>query len=223
MIIRLNKYIAQSGLTSRRKADDLIVQGKVEVNGNIVSELGRTIDAQLDEVSVNGTKIKGDNERLYYVLNKPRGYICSDKKYQGEMIAKDLIPEQNIYSVGRLDKDSTGLIIFTNDGTLKQRVSQPSFECEKEYMVKLNRPITKEELAQLRNGVEIEVEEIKNEKVHRELFFAKPLSVQIITNLPYRAVILMTIREGKKRQIRLMMERIGFPHIQLKRIRIGKI
>lgn len=217
--MRLNKFIALSGITSRRKADDLIQRGKVSVNGNVCSELGVRIEPEQDEITVNGITLGKLAKRQYYVLNKPKGYICARKSQFGDKLVTELFPINTLSTVGRLDKHTTGLLIATDDGELVNKLTQPSSKCEKEYLIKVQGQISDEQIKKLREGVEIEVENRENTYTH----FAKPKKLEVIKRIPQRSVLLMTIEEGKKRQIRLMMKAIGFPRIDLKRTRIGTL
>ncbi len=219
--IRLNKFIARSGYTSRRKADELISAGEVTVNGEVKNLLGIEINPEKDEVIVKGYKIDKIPDRIYIAMNKPKGYICANSSPHGDRLIKELLPKERLNTVGRLDKNTTGLLLLTNDGELSNKLAHPSNKCEKEYMVKVKREIPKDVIARLKKGVEIKVEKIQNGEKLTEAHFAKPLRVELIKNHTHRGVLLITLGEGKKRQVRLMMEAVGFPQIDLKRIRIG--
>ena len=147
--IRLNKFIAMSGLTSRRKADDLITQGKIKVNGMVIEKLGTMINSLSDEIAVNGVKIKSLPKKVYYLLNKPKGYICANTTQYGDKLVTMLLPKGRLSTVGRLDKNTEGMLIVTNDGDFLNKVAHPSKNCEKEYEVQINRIIGKEQLEKL--------------------------------------------------------------------------
>ena len=220
-MIRLNKFIAMSGITSRRKADELILAGKVSINGIVHTELGTRIDPNEDIISINGKELEGPKELVYYIINKPRDYICARRSQFGDKLITELLPKEvwNLSTVGRLDKNTTGLLIATNDGELINSLTQPSSKCEKEYMVKIQGELSDKKISELKKGVEIEVENCENTYTH----LAKPKVVKILKRRPERTVISMVLEEGKKRQIRLMMNAIGYKRIDLKRIRISNL
>ena len=198
-MIRINKYIAQSGLCSRRKAEELIKNGQVEVNGKKVTDLATTLDEKKDVVAVNGQKIAPIEEKVYYMFNKPKGVVISladdrDRKsvidFLGDM-------ERRIYPVGRLDYDSEGLLLLTNDGDMTYKLTHPKFEIPKTYIVKVEGEIKESELAVLRAGVVIDGERYGKCKA-KLVKFEQGLSK-----------IEMTIYEGKNREIRKMFDAIG--------------
>ena len=153
---RLQKVIADSGYTSRRKAEELIKQGKVEVNGNIITELGTKVSGT-DNIVVEGTLLKKNENKEYYMLNKPRGVISSVSDDKNRKTVVDLIQtETRIYPIGRLDWDTTGLILLTNDGELTNILSHPKNEIEKTYIAKIEGILTKEDIAKLKKGIEID-------------------------------------------------------------------
>ena len=221
--IRLNKFIAMSGFTSRRKADDLIKSGKVQINGEVITRMGVEIHPEKDHIEVNGIQIKNIPSRSYYILNKPKGYICANHSTHGEKLITDLLPNIRLSTVGRLDKHTTGLLIATNDGEFLNQLAHPSYKCEKEYLVKIKRKMPQQIIEKLQNGIEIEVEKIKNGEKSTQKHFAKPLKVEVMKNQNNLCVLTVTIGEGKKRQIRLMMQAIGYRFIDLKRIRVGTL
>lgn len=222
-LIRLNKFIARAGITSRRKADSLIQQGKVCVNGEVCTEMGIRINQAKDTITVNGITIEKLPELKYYALNKPKGYICATKSMFGDKLITELLPPIQLSTIGRLDKNTTGLIIATNDGELVNQIAHPTYTCEKEYMIKVRGEISDTQIEQLKKGVEIEVEKVHNGHRSKETHFAKPKDVTIAKRRPERSVVLITIHEGKKRQVRLMMKAIGYSYIELKRVRIKKL
>jgi len=142
-MIRLNKYIAQAGVCSRRKADELIKAGKVKVNGLAAQDLGLVIDENNAAVEIAGKKLETETQKIYLALNKPRGYITSSSGSQGKSVLDLIKIKQRIYPVGRLDKDSRGLLILTNDGDFAYRLTQAKFGHEKEYEVELDRALAK--------------------------------------------------------------------------------
>lgn len=204
---RLNKYIASSGLCSRRKADELIEQGVVAVNGKTVTELGYLVQPK-DKVFVN-KKLIHPVKHEYYRFYKPAGYIttCDDEK--GRKTIYDLLPEKlaGLKPVGRLDKDSTGLLILTNDGDLINALTHPSVKVPKVYMVTVNAQVTRAELKQMANGIEIEPNKVAYADIQVLEIDSKHTEMQI------------TLYQGMNRQIRKMFEHFGYEVKVLKRVR----
>lgn len=204
---RLNKYIASSGLCSRRKADELIEQGVVAVNGKTVTELGYLVQPK-DKVFVN-KKLIHPVKHEYYRFYKPAGYIttCDDEK--GRKTIYDLLPEKlaGLKPVGRLDKDSTGLLILTNDGDLINVLTHPSVKVPKVYMVTVNAQVTRAELEQMANGIEIEPNKVAYADIQVLEIDSKHTEMQI------------TLYQGMNRQIRKMFEHFGYEVKVLKRVR----
>ena len=208
--MRLNKFLSTAGVASRRKCDDLIAHGKISVNGKIAN-VGDSIDENKDIVVYNGNVIKISSEFVYYKLNKPKGYICSASDEKGRKTIYELLPQENrLFSVGRLDYNTEGLILVTNDGDFAKKLSHPSFEIEKEYIVTIEGKILESELAVLRNGVV--------EKSGEKLPKAKVKAIKFDGKITRLSVI---IHEGKNRQIRRMFEAIGKSIILLKRVCVG--
>lgn len=208
--MRINKYLAACGVASRRDCDFLIVEGKVKINGKI-AEVGADVKED-DLVTVNGNAV-GIKKNEYYLLNKPKGYICSVSDEKGRKTVIDLLPENagRIYPVGRLDYDSEGLIILTTDGKLAQRITHPSNEIPKTYLVKIEGTLTESALNPIRSGIEIDGYVTKKCKAHI-----------VETNKEYTKIH-VTITEGKNREIRKMFQAIGKEVILLKRIKIGEL
>ena len=209
MVIRLNKHLADLGIASRRKSDELIKRGLVKINGKTVTELGTKIDPTKAKVTVSNQVTQERKELTYLLLNKPIGYVTSNQKTQTEPnIVLDLIPDkQRLFPVGRLDKNTTGLLILTNDGVLAYRLTHPKFECEKEYEVTLSAPLTKERIRKIETGVKLEYQKTKSTSV-------KALSSQ-------KARIVLT--EGKNRQVRKVFGKVGCEVLTLKRVRVKKL
>ena len=208
--MRLNKFLAASGVASRRECDKLISDGKVTVNGKI-AELGADVGEE-DAVSVNGKLVKLKKNE-YYILNKPKGYICSVSDDKGRKTVLDLMPSGvgRIYPVGRLDYDSEGLLILTTDGELAQHLTHPSNEVPKTYLVKVEGTLTETALNPIRSGIEVDGYMTKKCKAHI-----------VETNKSYTKVHI-TITEGKNREIRKLFAAIGKEVTLLKRIKIGEI
>jgi 23S rRNA pseudouridine2605 synthase len=208
--MRINKYLAAAGVASRRECDKLISDGKVTVNG-VKATLGLEVK-EVDEVFVNGNKVVLKKNE-YYILNKPKGYICSVSDDKGRKTVMDLMPQNvgRIYPVGRLDYDSEGLLIMTTDGALAQKLTHPSNEVPKTYLVKIEGILTEVDLNPIRSGVEIDGYMTKKCKAHI-----------VETNKAYTKVH-VTLTEGKNREIRKMFASIGKEVTLLKRIKIGEL
>ena len=195
--MRINKFIANSGYCSRRNADLLLEQGKVFVNGKLAT---KGIDiSENDEVLVEGKKIKLEEAKKYYLLNKPIGYSSTAKAQFQEKIVLDLIDsKERIYPVGRLDKDSFGLLLLTNDGDLAFRLTHPSHNVEKEYIVKVDKTLKESDLKKLSSGIMLEGKITSN-------------------------IVKVFLKEGRNRQIRKMFKTLDYNVISLERIAFGKI
>jgi 23S rRNA pseudouridine2605 synthase/23S rRNA pseudouridine2604 synthase len=206
-LMRLQKFLSAAGVCSRRKAEDLIRAGRVRVNGKTVAELGTKIDPQADRVAVDGQAVRPPQRLIYIALNKPRGYVSSCR-HAGKKIVLDLVdvPER-VYPVGRLDKESSGLLLLTNDGRLHQKLSHPSFDHEKEYDVLVERPISDAALRRMAEGMPLQ-----NTRT-------RPAEVRRIDARRFRIVL----KEGRNRQIRRMVSRLGNEVVDLKRIRVAHI
>lgn len=208
---RLNKYIASSGLCSRRKADELIENGEVNVNGKIVRELGFLVNAK-DKVFVNKVLIKPKKPE-YYKFYKPAGYITTSDDEKGRKTIYDVIPKElkDLKPVGRLDKDSTGLLILTNDGDMINQLTHPSVKVTKVYTVSVEGKITQADLEQLYKGIEIE----KGKTAYAQ--------AQVIEFDKNGTMLQVILTQGLNRQIRKMFEYLGHPVISLKRIQHATI
>ncbi|MBU5466299.1 rRNA pseudouridine synthase [Virgibacillus sp. MSJ-26] len=208
---RLQKVISQSGITSRRKAEQLIVDGKVKVNNKVVTELGTKV-SKTDKVEVNGVEIEKEQLR-YYLLYKPRGVISSVKDDKHRKVVTDILADipERIFPIGRLDYNTSGVLLLTNDGEFANLLMHPRHEVEKVYLARIKGIPTKRELGKLLAGV----------KDNNEILKAK--HYQIITTDSKRGVmeLELTLNEGKNRHIRRMMNQIGYPVTKLKRIKYG--
>lgn len=210
--MRINRYIASAGICSRRKADELIKNGNVRMNGETVRDLATTVD-EGDVVEVNGRRIEASERKVYIVLNKPTGYITSMNDDRHRACVADLVGDipERIFPVGRLDYDTTGLLIMTNDGDLAYRISHPKNEVYKTYIAVVDGIISDRKLAMLRKGVDIEG------------FVTSPARVRIIKQQKNHAVVEIAIREGKNRQVRKMFAAVGSRVRELERTQIGDI
>ena len=209
--MRINKFLAECGVCSRRAADKLIEDGAVKINGKVCS-LGDEASVD-DSVTVNGKKVGTVKKYDYYIMNKPKGYITSVKDDKGRKTVMDLMPsgEKRLFPVGRLDYDTEGLLILTNDGELTYKLTHPKNEVPKTYLVKTEKAITDEELSKLRGGVYIDG--VKTKKCN----------VRVIENKKEYAKLHITITEGRNRQVRKMFEAVGHNVAFLKRIKIGEL
>ena len=219
-MIRINKYIASSGTYSRRGAEQLILDKKVTLNGKIVTDLGVQVDEKNDTVAINGKAINPINKKIYVMLHKPKGYITTLSDDKGRKTVMEFFPEflrKVVKPIGRLDRDSEGLLLFTNDGELAKILTHPSSKIKKYYQVTIEGTISKEELDILNKGVEIEVDG-QTEETH-------PIRVKVMhedTN-KNTTKLEVIIAEGKNREIRKMFESINKVIILLKRTQIGRL
>lgn len=212
--VRLQKYMAEQGVASRRKSEDLIRAGKVKVNGHI-AEIGMKINPRKDLVTVGKQKLTNVKNRkmVYIILNKPRGYVTTVSDELGRKTVMDLLPDFGcrIYPVGRLDKDSEGLLLLTNNGSFTNCMTHPSHEYAKVYRVTVRPAVNDEILFNLRNGIEIDGRK------------TAPCEVTVLTEEENRVVLEFILHEGRNRQIRKMCESQGLEVARLKRISIGPI
>lgn len=205
--MRLQKFLSRAGICSRRKGEEYIKAGWVKVNGKIVTELGIKVDPERDAVEVDSDAIRSDSVLTYIALNKPKGYVSSCDQ-QNEKIVLDLLDiSERVYPVGRLDKESTGLLLLTNDGHLHHRLSHPSFNHEKEYEVTVAKPLPEGALRKLAKGLPMMGTR------------TRPARVKRISARRFGIVL----QEGKNRQIRRMIRKVGNQVTHLKRIRIANI
>nr|WP_246481679.1 pseudouridine synthase [Natronogracilivirga saccharolytica] len=208
--IRLNKYIAHAGICSRRDADTYISEGKVRVNGAVCTELGKQISPD-DRVTVEGQKIEPE-PFVYIVMNKPRDTITTTSDEKGRRTVMDLVEDatgMRLYPVGRLDRNTTGIIILTNDGDLANRLMHPSYKVPKVYEVETNRELTDDELSMLRTGVELDDGPAKAFRVSRH-----PEYINVVT---------LRMHEGRNRMVRRMIESLGAEVLSLDRVGYGPI
>lgn len=210
--MRLQKYMAHAGLASRRVCEDILRAGRVTVNGKPAT-LGMVVDPARDKVLVDGRPIGRPERKRYLILHKPAGYVTTVRDQFKRKTVMDLIkgvPER-IYPVGRLDYDTEGLLILTNDGKLANRIMHPRYELEKVYLVTVKGQITLTALRQLRRGVELSDGK------------TAPARVELLMNDGNSSMIRMAISEGRNRQVRRMCEAVGFPVVRLVRIAVGPI
>ena len=210
--MRINKYLAESGICSRRAADKLIEEGAVKINGKIALP-GAEADPGKDRVTVNGKIINPVNHYEYYIMNKPKGCVCTAKDDKGRKTVMDFLPQDcaRVFPVGRLDYDTEGLLIFTNDGELTYKLTHPKNEIPKTYVVKTEKLVSEKDLSALRSGIIIDG--IKTKKC----------KVTLLKTYKTGSKLQITITEGRNRQIRKMIEATGNSVDFLKRIKVGDL
>lgn len=210
--MRLNKYIAQAGIASRRKADQLIANGNVKINGLTVKEMGTPVGEE-DEVEVNGRKIKAATKFVYIMLNKPKGYITSLDDEKSRPTVSELISdlEERLFPIGRLDYNTSGMLLMTNDGDLAYRLTHPKHHIYKTYRARVSGYLSIEKVARLKKGVDIGG------------FVTSPAKVEIIKQGERSAIVEIQIYEGKNRQVRKMFASVGNKVVDLERIAIGDL
>ena len=210
--MRLNKYIASAGICSRRKADELIAAGNVKINGAVMREMGYDVQ-EGDRVVVNGKPIEAETKKVYIALNKPWGYVTTMNDEKGRQTVADLVTDipERLFPVGRLDHNTTGLLLMTNDGELAYRLTHPKHEVTKTYVATVGGIISDARLARLRRGVDIGG------------FVTSPAKVRVLRQNPRSAVVEITIHEGKNRQVRKMFNAVGNRVMELERVSIGDI
>ncbi|MCR5481720.1 MAG: rRNA pseudouridine synthase [Clostridia bacterium] len=210
--MRLNKYIAHCGIASRRKADELIVNGNVKINGAVMKELGYDVSDE-DVVEVNGSVAKPDAKLVYVMLNKPKGYITSLSDEKDRPVVTELLTDitERVYPVGRLDYNTSGMLLLTNDGDLANRLTHPKHHIYKTYRAKISGILSNERVARLRKGVDIGG------------FVTSPAIVNVIKQGERNAVVEIKIAEGKNRQVRKMFAAVGNKVLELERTAIGEL
>lgn len=210
--MRINKYLASCGVASRRAADKMIEDGLVKINGKICST-GADVEVGSDSVTVNGKLVNIVKKYDYYIMNKPKGYVCTVKDDKDRKTVMDLLPNnmKRLFPVGRLDYDTEGLLILTNDGDLTYKLTHPKNEVPKTYLVKTEKPVSDEDLQKLRSGVYIDG--VKTKKCN----------VRLIETTKTGSKLHITITEGRNRQVRKMFEAVNNCVDFLKRIKIGDL
>lgn len=207
---RLSKILAACGVASRRESEKLILNGEVRLNSQICRIPQTIVELGIDRIEVKGKPLKHVESKVVYILNKPKGYVCSNNKFQSEKVIFDLFPpdeNRRLFTVGRLDKDTTGLILVTNDGQLAQKLIHPASNISKEYLVKTTTPIRNTQLKSIQKGQFF------------DNHFIRPLKVVQVNHYTLK----ITIKEGKKHEIRHFVQNVGLKIDQLKRIRIGSL
>jgi len=211
-MIRLQKVMADAGVDSRRHCEEMILAGKVKVNGKVVKKLPILVDPETDVIMVSGRRLRYE-PRVYYLLNKPKKVVCTNSDPEGRRRAIDLLGKikYRVYPVGRLDADSQGLLIMTNDGELANQLTHPRYGIAKTYIAEINSWVTEEDIGKLKKGIYLE---------DGKATFS---GVKIVSRGPKKTILEITLREGRNRQIKRMLARLGHPVRQLTRTRIGKL
>lgn len=205
--MRLQKFLSAAGVCSRREGETYILQGRVSVNGKTVTELGTKVDPEKDRIAVDGASVALQKKLVYIALNKPRGYVTSCRQADDKIVVDLIHVPERIYPVGRLDKDSSGLLLLTNDGRIHHRLSHPSFDHEKEYLVTVSKPIPAGALLKLEKGIPL---------MGRK---TRPARVERLSPRRFRIVLM----EGRNRQVRRMVQKVGNRVTDLHRTRISNI
>lgn len=210
---RLQKILAQAGVCSRRAAEELIRQGRVRVDGAPVTEMGVKVDPHRQQITVNGKALQGSERKITLLLNKPKGYVTTMSDPQGRPIVSTLIKEidQRLFPVGRLDLDTEGALLMTNDGALAQKLLHPKFEINKTYQVTIQGHIEPKKIQALEQGIDLD---------GRQTW---PARITVQEKSVKTTILRIVIHEGRKRQVRRMFEAIGHPVIHLKRLAYGNL
>lgn len=213
MLERLQKILAQAGVASRRQSEELIIKGRVAVNGEKVTQLGVKVNPEEDIILVDGKPINQEEDKVYFMLHKPAGYISSAKDPQGRPTVLDFfnnIP-QRVYPVGRLDYDTEGILLLTNDGDLTHALTHPSHQISKTYLARVEGVPNKENLRKFARGLQLEDG------------ITAPAKIAITDISKGKALLEIEIHEGRNRQVRRMCEAIGYPVVYLKRTKVGPL
>lgn len=208
----MQKYMARCGVASRRKCESLITDGKVSVNGQIVDSLGSKVNPDIDKVLVNGKVIKLEEKKIYIMLNKPEGYVTTNSDEKGRKTILDLVKvNERIYPIGRLDYDSSGLLLLTNDGDIYNKIIHPRVKLNKKYIVKVKGIFTLDEINRFEKGIDIGG------------YITADAKINIIKKFKDSCEVCVIIHEGKNRQIRKMCSALSHDVISLKRVEIGNL
>ena len=213
MLIRLNKFLAQAGVASRREVDKMITEGKIKVNGQVVQVLGSKIDETKGEREVGGKKVKREEDQVYLMLNKPPGYLVTFKDRFQRPTIKQLLPSlgKRYFPVGRLDYDSEGLLLLMNDGELAFRLTHPRFKAGKVYLVKVKGEPEPSKLSRLKKGIYLDGKK------------TAPAKIAMVSKSLKKTLLKIEIYEGRKREVKKMFKTVGHEVLQLKRISFGGV
>jgi 23S rRNA pseudouridine2605 synthase len=210
---RLQKILAKAGIASRRKAEELIKEGKVRVDGKVVTEMGTKVDPDAQDIECDGIHVAAREKKIYILLHKPAGFLSTVHDPQGRPIVTDLLPQvkERVYPVGRLDLDTEGALLLSNDGELAQKILHPSHEVNKTYVAKVKGKPNTKKLAALSRGITLE---------GRKTW---PADIEVLQTEPQATTIKIIIHEGRKRQVRKMFDAVNHPVLQLKRTAYGQL
>jgi len=210
---RLQKILAKAGIASRRRAEELIKEGKVRVDGKVVTEMGTKVDPDAQDIECDGIHVAAREKKIYILLHKPAGFLSTVHDPQGRPIVTDLLPQvkERVYPVGRLDLDTEGALLLSNDGELAQKILHPSHEVNKTYVAKVKGKPNTKKLAALSRGITLE---------GRKTW---PADIEVLQTKPQATTIKIIIHEGRKRQVRKMFDAVGHPVLQLKRTAYGQL
>ncbi|MEJ2091854.1 MAG: pseudouridine synthase [Syntrophobacterales bacterium] len=209
---RLQKFLSRAGVASRRQAESLILEGKVKVNGRVVTELGVKIDPEKDRVQVEGKRVQLPSAPVTFMLHKPSGFVSTTRDPQGRRTVMDLAPQEHgrLYPVGRLDYDATGLMLLTNDGELAQRLTHPRYQVPRTYRVTVAGEMPGPALEKLARGIELDGRPVSTE-------------VRLIKSGSGKTILEITVWEGRYHLIKRLLEDVGYPVLKLKRIAFGPL
>ncbi len=212
-LIRLQKLLALAGVASRRRSEELMLDGEVEVNGEVVTRLGTKVDPATDVIRVSGRRLPPVSEKVYLALNKPRGVVSTMSDPEGRRTLSDLVADrpERLFHVGRLDTDTSGLLILTNDGDFAHRLAHPSYEVDKTYVAEVSGQLFPRVVKQLLAGVTLEDGPVTVSKA------------RIVEASPDRSIVELVIHEGRNRIVRRLLEAVGHPVTRLTRTRIGPV
>lgn len=209
---RLQKFMASCGVASRRKCEELILSGKVKVNGEIIKELGVKVDPLKDIVEYNNSIIKKEDQKVYIMLHKPVGYITSLKDEKGRKTILDIVKvQERIFPIGRLDYDSSGLLLLTNDGEIYNKIIHPRVELKKSYITECKGKFTQKDIQKFKTGIDIGD------------YITAPANIEILHEDNNNSIVKISIHEGKNRQVRRMCAALNHPVVSLKRVSIGEL
>ncbi|MDH2415583.1 pseudouridine synthase [Nocardioides sp. CER19] len=212
-LIRLQKLLALAGIASRRRSEELMLDGEVQVNGEVVTRLGTKVNPATDVIRVSGRRLPPISEKVYLALNKPRGVVSTMSDPEGRRTLQDLVADrpERLFHVGRLDTDTSGLIILTNDGDFAQRLAHPSYEVDKTYVAEVTGQLFPRVLKQLLEGVTLEDGPVTVSKA------------RIVEASPAKSIVELVIHEGRNRIVRRLLDHVGHPVTRLTRTRIGPV
>ena len=212
-LVRLQKLLAQSGVASRRKCEELMLDGEVEVDGEVVTRLGTKVDPRTAVIRVSGLRLPPISDHVYLVLHKPRGVVSTMSDPEGRPTLEDFVADrpERLFHVGRLDTDTSGLILLTNDGDFAHQMAHPSYEVDKTYVAEVEGEVTKETVASLLAGVELDDGPVR------------PTEVWVVASTRPKSIVELVIHEGRNRIVRRLMDHLGHPVRKLSRTRFGPV